>query len=116
MSRRTQPSNEEDEISEAERQFIAKRFYYMQAENIAKDFPGKREREAIAAVFKWLSFHMVVARPLKRSGTYATHMPLRKMSDTLKESTHRVIDRADIDKAEKLLCPAQPTKKSRHSL
>lgn len=34
---------------------------YRSAAKIAKDFPGKKERKAIAAFFKWLSMNSVCA-------------------------------------------------------
>lgn len=89
--------------SKAKSRAIAKHLRYMHPEDIAEDFPSKKERAAIAAVFTWLSFNSICVRELKRSGHYAANMPRRAMSKALFASKHCVIENAAVDKAEKTL-------------
>jgi hypothetical protein len=79
---------------------LRKELRYMSAENIAKDFPSKRERAAIAAVFEWYSLNSVVARPLKRFGHYATGM---KRRDDLRGHTANIVQDEDVERARRFL-------------
>lgn len=79
---------------------LRKELRYMSAKNIAKDFPSKRERAAIAAVFEWYSLNSVIARPLKRFGHYATGM---KRRDNLRGHTANIVQDEDVERARKLL-------------
>jgi hypothetical protein len=102
-------------VSKAEERAITKRLRYLHAENIAKDFKSQRERAAIAAVFKWLAFNTIVARPLKRSGHYATNRPWgnsRAARKAWKESEYGVIENAVVKEAEETLGISEPIKHS----
>jgi hypothetical protein len=87
--------------SKADLATAAKRLRYMNPEHIANDFPGKKERAAIAAVFKWLSLNAVCARALKH-GRYATHWSsIQRRGKWIDDAI--VLDRKALDRAEKLL-------------
>ena len=61
----------------AELKSISQQLHYMDPANIAKDFPSKRERAAIVAVFQWLALNAVCVRSLK-NGHYSPFVLLRK--------------------------------------
>ncbi len=69
--------------SKGDLDYAALRLRYMNPENVAKDFPSKRERAAIAAVFEWLSYNSLTAWQLK-NGTYT----VVAMTRTSRSSPH----------------------------
>jgi hypothetical protein len=76
---------------------------YLNPENIAKDFPTKRDRAAIEAVFKWLSFTAICAWPIRGRGNYTTTVSAKDAVRCFSESSACVIQSADIERAEKIL-------------
>jgi hypothetical protein len=82
---------------------------YLSPENIAKDFPSKRERAAIAAVFSWLGLSGSCGRRLK----HRTHIKVgcssrefvREMS---KEHDVVVWDMTTLERAAKILKTGYP--------
>jgi|SRR5271166_2656403 len=59
-------------LSDSELKTAAGELRYIDPDNIAIDFTSSREREAIAAVFKWLSLNGICGWQLKKSGNYST--------------------------------------------
>jgi hypothetical protein len=69
MSMADRPSRRLPSASRRDAAEALRRLRYMDPANIARDFPSKRERAAIAAVLRWLSLNSTVAWRLK-NGTY----------------------------------------------
>lgn len=82
----------------------ATKLRYMSPEHIAEDFPAKREREAIAAVFAWISFNASVARRLKNGHHYSTNvMRSLRRNGSLKEFDAQVLQGSVLEHAKKVL-------------
>jgi len=76
---------------------------YLLSEDLVRDFKSKKERAAIAAVFKWLSLNAIVAWKLKKSGQYTTLAMSRHTWKVIEKYDAFVLSRDTVDKAEKLL-------------
>ena len=88
--------------SKADLDYAALRLRYMNPENVAKDFPSKRERAAIAAVFEWLSYNSLTAWQLK-NGTYTVVAMSKSVRRAIGSSTHLVMTDKDYQRAQDIL-------------
>lgn len=88
--------------SKADLDYIALRLRYMNPENVAKDFPSKRERAAIAAVFEWISFNSTTAWRLK-NGTYTDVAWSKSVRREIGTSTHLVMTDEAYERASVIL-------------
>jgi hypothetical protein len=63
---RTKVLTAQPELTRAERTHLREALRYYSTEGVLKDFPSKRERAAMAALWKWLSLNGVVAWKTKK--------------------------------------------------
>jgi hypothetical protein len=76
---------------------------YLHMSEVLRDFPSKRDRAAMAAVFAWLSLNGSCGRRLKRSG----HITVAWTVKELMSAAHDVVvyDVKRLDEAEGLVAP-----------
>ena len=91
---------------------LPEKLRYMSPENIAKDFPLKRERAAIRAVFSWLSLSGSCGRKLKRRGHVKVGCSAGEfVREMAKEHDVVVWDVSTIERAAKILKTGGPWEK-----
>ena len=88
--------------SKGDLDYAALRLRYMNPENVAKDFPSKRERAAIAAVFEWLSYNCTTAWRLK-NGTVTDVAMSKSVRREIGTSTHLVMSNETYERAREVL-------------
>jgi hypothetical protein len=86
-----------DKLSKADLAHVREALRYYAWANVMKEFKGKREREAIAAVLEWLSLNSVCAWVCKdgRYSTVAWSKSIRRAADLKYDAC--VIDRAKFE-------------------
>ena len=80
---------------------IRRRLRYLDPANVLADFPSRRERAAIAAVFEWLGLNSTVAWRNK-NGTYTNYVSAREFGSiarSLDKTEAIVVDEATYDRA-----------------